>query len=168
MPGIPLPSPISARQLVQLHLRAPWPNLPCFHPAILPIPRPLSPVFGLLHRPPSIVNRLFSTFKRSDVQTACPERSEGFKRLHPPTFNRWHLILEKMKIQKTIEEQILTTFRLSPVPRLRSVSQPSIVRRPPSMVRRQPSIFNLPNLQPPREARHLCTLSSSPSQVPTC
>jgi hypothetical protein len=85
------------------------------------------------------------TNPRSNVQTACPERSEGFKRLHPPTFNRWHLILEKMKIQKTIEEQILTTFRLSPVPRLRSVSQPSIVRvqRPWSMLHRQPSIFNL-------------------------
>jgi hypothetical protein len=36
---------------------------------------------------PSIVRGRFSTFKHSDVQTACPERSEGFKRFHAPTFH---------------------------------------------------------------------------------
>jgi hypothetical protein len=65
-----------------------------------------------------------------------------------------------MKIQITIEEQILTTFRLSPRP----PSPVSTVHRPPSTVYGQWSIVNLPNLQPPRAGRHLCTLSSSPTR----
>jgi hypothetical protein len=64
------------------------------------------------------------TNPRSNVQTACPERSEGFKRFHlqSSTFNRYHLILEKIKIQKTIEEQMLKPPFLcfSPVAHLRS------------------------------------------------
>jgi hypothetical protein len=71
---------------------------------------------------------------------------------HPSALPIFHssiaeLFLEKMKIQITIEEQILTAFRLSPVLRLRSVS---IVRRPPSMVNGPSSTFNLqPSNLPP-------------------
>jgi hypothetical protein len=36
---------------------------------------------------PPTAHHPFSTFKRLDLQTACPERSEGFKRLQLPIFN---------------------------------------------------------------------------------
>jgi hypothetical protein len=53
----------------------------------------------ILHRPPSIVRVRSSTFIRSDVQTACPERSEGFKRLQlqSSTFNFQSAIFDPPK-----------------------------------------------------------------------
>jgi hypothetical protein len=72
--------------------------------------------------------------QRSNVQTC--------KRSNASTFNPLHLILEKKKIQITIEEQILTAFRLSPVARLRSVSQLCTVHGQWSIVNLQSSTFN--------------------------
>jgi hypothetical protein len=55
------------------------------------------------------VHRPFPTFKPSNLQTACPERSEGFKRL--PIFNRDHLFLELFLKRKTVE--IANNFQLT-------------------------------------------------------
>jgi hypothetical protein len=79
----------------------------------------------------------FPTFERFRVPTfnLQPRRSGA-------TFNPLHLILEKKKIQITIEEQILTAFRLSPVARLRSVSQLCTVHGQWSIVNLQSSTFN--------------------------
>ena len=78
----------------------------------------------------------FPTFERFRVPTfnLQPRRSGA-------TFNPLHLILEKKKIQITIEEQILTAFRLSPVARLRSVSQLCTVHGQWSIVNLQSSTF---------------------------
>jgi hypothetical protein len=110
--------------------------------------RLLSPVSGqppaiwsaaIVHRPSSAS---IPTFHPSTLPTFNLQRS---------TFNRQHLFLEKTKIQRTIEEQILlppnmaqlwvlhpSSVSPSPFP-----NTPPIVHGPRSIVRSQPSIFNL-------------------------
>jgi hypothetical protein len=73
--------------------RPPAGRIECYLHRIVPeqIPprRPLTLIFYRASPMcPSPVPHRFPTFKRSDVQTACPERSEGFKRSNDLTFSR--------------------------------------------------------------------------------
>ena len=118
----PDPSPLTMAQSSIL------PSLPVSRP-----PSPLSHRHGIVHRPRSI-----PTFHPSILPTF---------NLQPSIFNRLHLILEKKKIQITIEEQMLRPpFLCFP---------PSPVVPPSSTVHRQPSIINL------RAAAQPSTLPSS-------
>jgi hypothetical protein len=88
----------------------------------------------------------------SNVQTACPERSEGFKRLQLPTFNLSAAAQPSTAPNRSSKKIIRITkneyLPSRPVPRLRSPvgSQPLVHRH--SAFNLHPAIFHLPIFQP--------------------
>ena len=124
----------------------------------------------LFSRPPSPVSHGLSCIAHGPSSTVRSQRSHvPTRRL--PTINRRQLILEKKKIQITIEEQMLKPpcLCLSPVPRLRSpvIHRITIINGPQSEIINHQSTLPSPVLGQPSSTAHRQVSRQSPSKKPS-